>query len=66
MNKGLSDLIFDFFEKTYNNNPIESEVVKFWKLLSQKYKQEIDYVIFIDVISMVYNIVKENNNKNIK
>jgi len=61
INKGLSELIFNFFEKKYNNNPIESEVVKFWKLFSLKYKQDIDYEIFIDVISKVYNIVKEKN-----
>ena len=59
INKGLSELIFNFFETKYNNNPIESEVVKLWKLLSLKYKQDIDYEIFIDVISKVYNIVKE-------
>jgi DNA-directed RNA polymerase subunit M/transcription elongation factor TFIIS len=62
INQGLSDLIFNFFEKEYNINPIESEVVKFWKLLSQKYKLDIDYEIFIDVISKVYNIVKKKDN----
>lgn len=61
INKGLSELIFDFFEKKYNNNPIESEVVKLWKLLSLKYKQDIAYEIFIRVISKVYNIVKDKN-----
>ena len=63
INKGLSDLIFDFFENKYNNNPIESEVVKFWKLISQKYSQDIDYEIFIDVISKVYNTVKKKKDK---
>jgi len=61
INNGLSDLIFNFFEEKYNINPIESEVVKLWKLLSLKYKQDIDYEIFINVISNVYNIVKEKN-----
>jgi hypothetical protein len=61
INNGLSELIFNFFEKKYNNNPIESEVVKLWKLLYQKYKQDIDYEIFINVISNVYNIVKKKN-----
>ena len=61
INNGLSELIFDFFEKKYNNNPIESEVVKLWKLLYLKYKQDIDYEIFFDVISNVYNIIKGKN-----
>ena len=61
INKGLSDIIYNFFEEKYNNNPIESEVVKLWMLLSQKYNQDIDYEIFIDVITKVYNTVKEKN-----
>jgi len=61
INNGLSELIFYFFEYKFNNNPIESEVVKLWKLLYLKYKQDIDYEIFFDVISKVYNIVKEKN-----
>ena len=61
INKGLSDIIYNFFEEKYNNNPIESEVVKLWMQLSQKYNQDIDYEIFIDVITKVYNTVKEKN-----
>ena len=61
INKGLSEIIYNFFEEKYNNNPIESEVVKLWMLLSQKYNQDIDYEIFIDVITKVYNTVKEKN-----
>jgi len=61
INNGLSELIFNFFENKYNINPIESEVVKLWKLLYLKYKQDIDYEIFLNVISNVYNIVKEKN-----
>ncbi len=61
INNGLSELIFNFFENKYNINPIESEVVKLWKLLYLKYKQDIDYEIFFNVISNVYNIVKEKN-----
>ena len=63
INNGLSELIFYFFEYKFNNNPIESEVVKLWKLLYLKYKQDIDYEIFFDVISKVYNIVKEKNDQ---
>ena len=55
----LTDLIYNFFETKYNKNPIESEVVNFWKILYQEYKQDIDYDIFFDVISNVYNSVKE-------
>jgi hypothetical protein len=63
IDNGLSDLIFNFFEKRYNKNPIESEVVTFWKHIYLDYKQDIDYEIFFDVISNVYNIVKEKNYK---
>lgn len=59
IDNGLSDLIFNFFEKKYNINPIESEVVIFWKLVYLEYKQDIDYDIFFDVISNVYNIIKQ-------
>ncbi len=63
INRGLSDLIFDFFENKYNINPIESEVVKFWKIISQKYNKEIDYEIFIDVITKVYKTDKKKKDK---
>ncbi len=63
IDNGLSDLIFNFFEKRYNKNPVESEVVTFWKHIYLDYKQDIDYEIFFDVISNVYNIVKEKNYK---
>jgi very-short-patch-repair endonuclease len=61
INNGLSGIIMNFFEKKYNKNPIESEVVKLWKLLYLNYKQDIDYEIFFDVINKVYDIVKEKN-----
>jgi hypothetical protein len=63
IDNGLSDLIINFFEKRYNKNPIESEVVTFWKHIYLDYKQDIDYEIFLDVISNVYNIVKEKKYK---
>jgi very-short-patch-repair endonuclease len=59
INNGFAELIVNFFENKYNKNPIESEVVKLWKLLYLDFKQEIDYEIFFDVISKVYNQIKE-------
>jgi transcription elongation factor Elf1 len=64
INTDLSELIYDFFENKYNKNPIESEVVKLWKLFYLNYKQEIDYDIFFDVISNVYKTVKEKKGIN--
>ena len=59
INNGFSDMIFNFFEYKFNRNPVETEVVKLWKLLYLRYKQDIDYEIFYDVICKVYEIVKE-------
>jgi len=58
--KGLSDLIFNFFEKIYNNNPNEEEVKKLWKLFKIKHKVEIEYDLFYKIISNIYESDREH------
>ena len=59
IDKDLSDLVYNFFQIKYNNNPNELEIEKLWKLLKNKYKIEIEYDSFFEIIRIVYNIIKE-------
>jgi uncharacterized Zn finger protein (UPF0148 family) len=58
--KGLSDMIFNFFEKIYNNNPKDDEVKKLWKLFKIKHKVQIDYDSFFKIISNIYETDREH------
>lgn len=57
--KGLSDLIFNFFEKKYNENSNEEELKKLWKLITKKHNLEIEYDSFFDIIKKIYESHKE-------
>jgi len=59
INKGLSDLIYNFFEKKYNENPSEEELKKLWKLVTQKHYLEIEYDSFFNIIKNIYESHKE-------
>jgi uncharacterized Zn finger protein (UPF0148 family) len=59
IDEGFGEIIFNFFEKKYNNNPVEEEIEKFWKLLLKKYRLEIDYKFFFKIIYKAYEIIKE-------
>ena len=58
--KGHSEIIFNFFEKVYNNNPTEEEVKKLWKLFKIKHKIEIEYDSFFKIISNIYEKDREH------
>ena len=58
--KGLSDLVFNFFEKIYNNNPNDEEVKKLWKLFKIKHNLEIEYDSFFKIISSIYETDREH------
>jgi hypothetical protein len=60
VDKGLSDLIFNFFEKIYNNNPSDEEVDKLWKLFTIKHNVEIEKDSFFKVISNIYEKDREH------
>jgi len=51
--KGLSELIFNFFEKRYKENPTDIEIKKLWKLLQIKHHLKIEYPLFFDIITNV-------------
>ncbi len=59
INKGLSDLIFNFFEKKYSDNQAEEELKKLWKLFKLKYNLEIEYDSFFKIISSIYESSRE-------
>ena len=59
IDKGLSDLIFNFFEKRYIKNPNEDEVKKLWNLFKLKYNLEIEYDSFFEIIKIVYQKIHE-------
>ena len=58
--KGLSDLVFNFFEKVFNNNPNDEEVKKLWKLFKIKHKLEIEQDLFFTIISNIYESDREH------
>ncbi len=60
VDKGLSELIFNFFEKKYNFNPSEEELTKLWKLITNKYDVEIEYDSFFNIIKSIYESHREN------
>ncbi|KYK32989.1 MAG: hypothetical protein AYK22_06715 [Thermoplasmatales archaeon SG8-52-3] len=59
IDKGLSELVYNFFEKIYSENPKDEEVKKLWKLFKMKYEFEIKYDLFFKIISNIYENHKE-------
>jgi len=59
IDRGLTDLIFNFFEKKYSANPTEEELKKLWKLLKIKYETDIEYDSFFEIINGIYKNNKE-------
>ena len=59
IDKGLTELIFNFFEKVYSETPKEEEVKKLWKLFKMKYDLDIEYDLFFKIISNIYESHKE-------
>lgn len=60
VDKGLSELIFNFFEKIYNNNPNDDEVVKLWNLFKIKHNVDIEYDSFFKIISNIYETDRQH------
>lgn len=58
--KGHSEIIFNFFEKVYNNNPTEEEVKKLWKLFKIKHNVDVEYDSFFKIISDIYEKDREH------
>lgn len=59
--KGLSELIYNFFNKKYKDNPTDKELRKLWLLLKIKHHIKIDYTLFFDVVSNVEKNFREVN-----
>jgi len=59
VDKGLSELIYNFFERVYSDNPKEDEVKKLWKLIKMKHNIEIEYDSFLKIISGIYEEDRE-------
>ena len=59
INKGLSELIYNFFEKKYSDNPTEEELQKLWKFLKLKHSLEIECDSFFKIVYSIYESHKE-------
>jgi very-short-patch-repair endonuclease len=60
VDKGLTELVFNFFEKIYNNNPNDDEVVKLWNLFKIKHNVDIEYDSFFKIISNIYETDRQH------